>query len=157
MASAKTNARIIVDRLAAHRENSIHQVNPLIPQSIWDNCRPSLCDRRNMKVSGIDRTGNDIENEFEDTYALICNMNVPVFNGIKDTKNNRHGEAGSSQKINELQRLSIVRLMHNGDGEFQGGDEAVVGGVKVKKSQLYRDFLFSPTHSLHSELCMREL
>jgi hypothetical protein len=157
MASAKTNARIIVDRLAAHRENSIHQVNPLIPQSIWDNCRPSLCDRRNMKVYGIDRTDNDIENEFEDTYALICNMNVPVFNGIKDTKNNRHGEAGSSQKINELQRLSIVRLMHNGDGEFQCGDEAVVGGVKVKKSQLYRDFLFSPTHSLHSELCMREL
>ena len=122
MATSKTNAQIIVDPLAAHRESALHQENPLITQSIWQNCRPSL---KNTKASdGVARSKND----FEDTYKLVCNTDVPVFIG-----NNERRPIRKSEKMSELQKLCIVE-------QFRASQD--------------RRFLYSPTHSLRGELCM---
>ncbi len=133
IATTKTNAKLIVDRLAAHRDSSVHQENPLINHSIWENCRPS-------QRGGVERGGvhNDVddplyfEQMWADTYALICN-DCMFISGVENVKL-------PSQVITDLQKLCIVRLMHIDHAQFQANH--------------YRDYIFSPTHSLHSELCM---
>ncbi|KAL7537243.1 hypothetical protein ACHAXR_007688 [Thalassiosira sp. AJA248-18] len=142
-AAAKTNAQIIVDRLAAHRENVVHQENPIIAQSIWENCRPShrRSNEERWSVSSSGDNGRqsilDMEQEWADTYSLVCNSGVSIFTG-------GIGKA-ISKKLTLLQKLCIVRLMRSSDGLFQ---------QESSSSQLHRDYIFAPTHSLHSELCM---
>jgi len=136
-ATAKTNAQIIVDRLAAHRENAVHQENPLIAQSIWENCRPSQLGSQKECRS---HEGKPLleEQEWNDTYAMVCNSGVSVFaGGLRPTNT-------PSEKLSDLQKLCVVRLMRSGDG--LSGEPA--------SSQLHRDYVFAPTHSLHNELCM---
>lgn len=98
MASSKTNAQIIVDPLAAHRESAIHQVNPLVCQTIWQHCRPSL---KEAKRSGDVDVSNT---EFEDTYKIVCNSGIPVFIG----NNERRPGHDLPGKLSELQKLCIV-------------------------------------------------
>lgn len=138
-AVSNTNTRIIVDRLAAHRENAIHQENPLIVQTIWENCCPS---RHGLQINNggggtVDNASKSIL-EWSDTYALVCNIGIPVFTG------GIVPAPGPFEKLSALQKLCIVRCMRTKDGlsdqEFG--------------SQLHRDYVFTPTHSLHSELCM---
>ncbi len=74
-ASAKTNAQIIVDRFAAHRDSAVHQENPMIVQGIGENWRPSVA-RGNKQQQGGD-VNEDVG--WEDTYALVCNTGVPAF------------------------------------------------------------------------------
>lgn len=64
MATSQTNARFIVDPLAAHFESAIEEENPLIPQSISQHCRPSLCGGYliiNTSPDDFRSTGPDIE------------------------------------------------------------------------------------------------
>ncbi|KAL7542681.1 hypothetical protein ACHAXR_011986 [Thalassiosira sp. AJA248-18] len=131
-AVSNTNAHVVVDRFAAHRENTVHQENPLISQNIWENCRPSHRGRTDKRAGS---SKFDIEQEWCDTYALVCNSGVPIY-----------GEVNSAplRKLSDLQKLCIVLLMHTRDGLF----------MKESSSQLHRDYVFAPTHSLHSELCM---
>ena len=68
----------------------------------------------------------DIEKAWLDTYRLCSNSGTTAFNVKKMM----------SEKVSELQKLCIVRKLRGGD------------------SMLSRDYLFSPTHSLNSELCM---
>jgi len=135
-ASAKTNAQIIVDRFAAHRESTVHQENPLIAQNIWENCRPSLRGSYSVPMA---MEMDSMAQQWSDTYALVCNTGVSIFSG------GRPPSHVASKKLSELQKLCIVRLMRSTDGPFQQGSNS---------SQLHRDYIFSPTHSLHSELCM---
>ena len=135
-ATANTNAQIIIDRLAAHRESAVHQENFLIPQSIWENCRPS-----NSREYGRSPVGNGTrsisvaeQKDWFDTYALVCNERVPIFTG-----ESKHAVNSPSNKLSHLQKLCIVRLMRR---EEEGS------------SQLHRDYVFAATHSIHSELCM---
>ena len=123
-ATSHTNIHSFIDRLAPHRDNSVHQENPLIPQSIWENCRP------------LRRQGFPQEREWRDTVDLVCNSAVSVF---------RPGRVpGPSSKLSSLQKLCIIRSMRGGGGPFH--PHAV--------SQAHRDYVFSPTCSLRSELCM---
>jgi len=140
-ATSKTNAQIIVDRFSHFRESAVHQESPLIAQNIWENCRPSqhVCYQKLDDASGSSGSKSilHMEQEWSDTYALVCNSGVPVFTGGRRPPNE------SPTKLSHLQKLCIVRLMHSSDG-FQ----------QEASSQLHRDFVFSPTHSIHSELCM---
>ena len=132
-ANAKTNAQIIVDRFAGHRDGTIHQENPLNEQSIWENCRPS---QRGVVMNGgyAAREILDLEQEWSDTYALVCNSCVSIFTGQLE-----HLVDIPLQTISHLQKLCIVRLMHNDQDPFEDN---------------HRDYVFTPTHSLHHELCM---
>lgn len=151
-ASAKTNAQIIVDRFAAHRDSAVHQENPMIVQGIWENCRPSVA-RGNKQQQGGD-VNEDVG--WEDTYALVCNTGVPAFGEwiLANTPNNKSIATSSTQasrKLSELQKLCIVSLMRGQDStEGTEGTE----GTTSKLHQLHRDYTYAPTHSLHSELCM---
>ena len=121
MATSKTNAQIIVDPRAAHRESAIHQENPLISQSIWQHCRPSLKESKASNDGG--------KTEFEDTYKIVCNTEIPIFLG----NNDRRPTQNMPEKLSELQKLCIVE-------KFRACQD--------------RGFLYSPTHSLRGELCM---
>ena len=137
-ATAKTNAQIIVDRLGAHRDSVVHQENPLVAQSIWENCRPSHHGR------GVECYGKssilELEQEWNDTYSLVCNSNVSTFTGgVRPTNI-------PLRKVSDLQRLCIVRAMHS--------ISSVQDDAAGSSCQLHRDYVFTPTHSLHSELCM---
>ncbi|KAL3816379.1 hypothetical protein ACHAXA_000457 [Cyclostephanos tholiformis] len=139
-ATANTNAQVIIDRLAAHRESSVHQENFLIPQSIWENCRPSMSRELGRTSSPSDdgiRSILDAEREWFDTYALVTNERVTIYN-----KENRHAMNPPIKKLSHLQKLCIVRLMRS---DKEGTNPS---------SQLHRDYVFAPTHSLHSELSM---
>ena len=114
-ATGNTNAHIIIDRFAAHRESSMHQENCLIPQSCWEICH----------------SDETTESEWINTYNLVCNMGVNSFSG-------RHAKNVHIEKISHFQKLCIVLQMRDG----------------LEMSQLYRDYIFAPTHSIHSELCM---
>lgn len=143
-ASAKTNAQIIVDRFAAHRDCAVHQENPLIAQGIWENCRPSL---RHNKSS---QHGDENEISWKDTYALICNTAVPAFGSLNNT-NITPSTRSLSKKLSELQKLCIVSIMRGEDSTFISSSS---GSGSGKLHLLHRDYVFTPTHSLHSELCM---
>ena len=150
-ASAKTNAQIIVDRFAAHRDSTVHQENPLIAQGIWENCRPSLCESKSTSQHG----GRDeSEMSWLDTYALICNIGVPTFgsppNNVLSNKNATRGSQSSSNKLSELQKLCIVSQMRGKVSTFSGSSTVGLQQLHL----LHRDFIYAPTHSLHSELCM---
>ena len=142
-ATANTNAQVIIDRLAAHRDSSVHRENFLIPQSIWENCRPSKSKefgRRAASSPPVDgtRSIHDAERDWFDTYALVCNERVSTF-----ATERRHAiDAPYKKKLPHLQKLCIVRLMRS---EMEGTNPS---------SQIHRDYVFAPTHSLHSELCM---
>lgn len=69
----------------------------------------------------------DVEQVWLDTYRICSNSGTSAFNVKKMM----------SEKISELQKLCIVRKLRSGDS-----------------GMLSRDYLFSPTHSLNSELCM---
>jgi hypothetical protein len=97
MATSKTNAQIIVDPQAAHRESAIHQENPLISQSIWQHCRPSL-------KEGKGSNGGASSSEFEDTYKIVCNTGIPVFHGVNDRRHIQN----LPEKLSELHKLCIV-------------------------------------------------
>ena len=124
MATSKTNAQIIVDPLATHRESAIHQENPLITQSVWQHCRPSLKETK--------KSNGGIETYFEDTYKLVCNTKVPIFLGNNER---RHCQSEQSlpEKLTELHKLCIVEHF---------------------RERQDRKFLYSPTSSLRGELCM---
>lgn len=127
-----------MDRLGAHRDSTVHQENPLISQSIWENCRPSHHGRGDHP-GGTAKGILESEQEFRDTYDLVCNSNVSAFTGGVRSK------SIPLRKVSELQKLCIVRLLHTTDQE---------GLSPAESSQLHRDYVFTPTHSLHSELCM---
>jgi hypothetical protein len=134
-ATANTNAQVIIDRLATHRESAVHQENSLIPQSIWENCRPSISrvfGRNIQPVNDSDVVQDWVD--WADAYALVCNERVPVFSG-----EGRHAINAPSKKLSHLQKMCIIRLMRK-----EG----------IPSSQLHRDYVFSATHSIHSELCM---
>lgn len=134
---------IIVDRLAGHRDSTVHQENPLIDQSIWENCRPSQRGvvKDTVRGGGGSSSGGgvgstrNLELVWNDTYALVCNDGMNIISGEAKKVVNV-----PSQKLTDLQKLCIVRLMHNGQEQF--------------KENHHRDYIFAPTHSLHSELCM---
>eukprot|EP00985_Skeletonema_marinoi_P003822 scaffold1665_cov135-Skeletonema_marinoi.AAC.2 len=145
-ASAKTNAQIIVDRFAAHRDSAVHQENPLIAQGIWENCRPSATSQYDC--------GDESEVSWLDTYALVCNMGVPTFGSwpLTNTGSNENAipSTSSSKKLSDLQKLCIVSQMRGQDScSISGG-----GGGSQQLHLLHRDYIYAPTHSLHSELCM---
>jgi len=50
-----------------------------------------------------------------------------------------------SKKLSDLQKLCIAHAMRYSDGPFQ---------QEPNCSRLHRDYIFAPTHSLQSELCM---
>ena len=139
-ATAKTNAQIIVDRLGAHRDSVVHQENPLVAQSIWENCRPSHHGRgRGVEYYGNKNSILELEQEWNDTYSLVCNSNVSIFTGgVRPTNI-------PLRKVSDLQKLCIVRAMYSSSSVQDAADSS---------SQLHRDYVFTPTHSLHSELCM---
>ena len=136
IATAKTNARVIIDRLAAHRDSSVHQENPLITQSIWENCRPSTTHQRGAAETIARGVGSpsDLEQTWKDTYALVCNSGVSISGEEKNVENAPY------QNLTDLQKLCIVRLMN-------------VEQNPVQENHC-QDYIFAPTHSLHSELCM---
>ncbi len=136
IATAKTNARVIIDRLAAHRDSSVHQENPLISQTIWENCRPSPTHQRGTAENTVQGVGSptDLEQVWKDTYQLVCNSGVSISGEEKNIKN------VPSQNLTDLQKLCIVRLMHVEQNPLQENHR--------------QDYVFAPTHSLHSELCM---
>ena len=139
IATAKTNTKVIIDGHAAHRDSAVHQENPLIDQSIWENCRPS---QRGVATNAVHRgvISHDWERVWSDTYDLVCNdckvcgEEKPVEKGEEKRVDNEVTEA-----LNRLQKLCIVRRMHI---------EPIV------QENHYRDFIFAPTHSLRGELCM---
>ena len=133
IATAKTDQKIIIDRLAAHRDSCVHQENPLIDQRIWENCRPSQ--RGGEERSTVHNDVDDplyLEQLWTDTYALVCN-DCMFISGVENV-------FLPPQNLTDIQKLSIVRLMHIDHGRLQENN--------------YRDYIFAPTHSLHSELCM---
>ena len=150
-ASAKTNAQIIVDRFAAHRDSTVHQQNPLIAQGIWESCRPSL---RGKKSTSQYVGGDENGTSWMDTYALVCNIGVPSFGSwtLCYAANNKN-IATSIQKVSELQKLYIVSLMRGQDSTFSSSSSRSSEGLQ-QLHLLHRDYIFAPTHSLHSELCM---
>ena len=148
-ASAKTNAQIIVDRFAAHRDSAVHQENPLIAQGIWENCRPSA-------TSQCDG-GDESEVSWLDTYALVCNMGVPTFGSSPLTNTGSNEDAipstSSSNKLSDLKKLCIVSQMRGQDSSFSSSSSGGCEGSQ-QLHLLHRDYIYAPTHSLHSELCM---
>ncbi|KAL7554600.1 hypothetical protein ACHAWF_018087 [Thalassiosira exigua] len=158
LASSKTNAEIITDTLAAHRENSVHQENPLVAQTVWEGCRPSRRgihrDERFARGSGEPKTPEESEREWIDTYALVCNERVSAFAGESTSRvgapRKLSGDpAGTEvpieqQKVSDFQKLCIAFVMRTRDGIDQDRGS----------SELHRDYVFAPTHSLGSELCM---
>eukprot|EP00984_Skeletonema_dohrnii_P009133 scaffold3456_cov78-Skeletonema_dohrnii-CCMP3373.AAC.13 len=147
-ASAKTNAQIIVDRFAAHRDSVVHQENPLIAQGIWENCRPSATSQHD---------GDESEVSWLDTYALVCNIGVPTFGSwpLINTGSNENAisSTSSSNKLSDLQKLCIVRQMRGQDSSFSCSSSVACEGSQ-QLHLLHRDYIYAPTHSLHSELCM---
>ena len=133
VSNSKTNAAVIVDRLGAHRDAVVHQENPLVAQGIWENCRPSPRD----EIEG------HIGQEWRDTYHLVCNLGTAAF--VDDRARARLANSLPAKKVSNLQRLCIVRHMRSDPG-------LVV--QKPSPAELHRDYVFAPTHSLHSELCM---
>ena len=136
-ATANTNALVIIDRHAGHREASIHQENFLVPQSIWENCRPSKSGEFGRRVASSSPPASDAEWDWFDTYALVTNERVPIFAGVS-----RHDVHAPYEKLSRLKKLCIVRHMRSEDERSN------------PSSQYHRDYVFAPTHSLHSELCM---
>lgn len=139
-ATSQTNARVIIDRFGLHNDDVVHQENPLIAQSIWENCRPSqqagVC---NNNTFSSDTTGNtflDLEQVWGDTYQLVSNCGTSAFTSPS--------KQPSSAKLSDLQKLCVVRLLRCGDGL----------SCEEGSSELHKDYTFAPTHSLHSELCM---
>jgi len=134
-----------VDRFAAHRDSAVHQENPLIAQGIWENCRPSLRDNKSSQQGG-----DENESSWMDTYALVCNTGIPAFGSfpLANTANNENitpSTRSSSKQLSELQKLCIVSLMRGQDSTFSSSRD---------ENLLHRDYIYAPTHSLHSELCM---
>ena len=165
-ASAKTNAKIIVDKFAAHRDSAVHQENFMIVQGIWENCRPSLRLHGNESTSQSAGGDESDETSWLDTYALICNMDVPAFGSwpltnttaLKGRNDAASSTKPSSNKLSDLQKLCIVSLMRGQNSSFSGSSSGCsTGGAQAQQLQLHklhRDFIYAPTHSLHSELCM---
>lgn len=139
-APAATNARVIVDPLILHNASAIHWANPLVPQTIWEHCRPS------QRGSGFSRATELVKThqEWIDTYRLVCNSGCSAFgDGGQDMK--------QVKKVDELHRLCIVRLMRIGESPYS---PSMSGGSSVQSSRLHEDYVFSPTHALYGELCM---
>jgi hypothetical protein len=141
IATAKTNTKVIIDGHAAHRDSAVHQENPLIDQSIWENCRPS---QRGVATDAVHQgvVSLDWEHVWSDTYSLVCNDCKSICREEKHVQKQGKEERVENEvteELNSLQKLCIVRLMHI-DPMIQENH--------------YRDFIFAPTHSLHGELCM---
>ena len=101
-ASAKTNAQIIVDRFAAHRDSAVHQENPMIVQGIWENCRPSVA-RGNKQQQGGDVNEDVGWDCREDTYAVVC------FPGVASTSNVFASRAAKSSEPSPNQGFLVSR------------------------------------------------
>jgi len=79
------------------------------------------------------RNEGSANSEWMDTYYLVCNYGIHSFLG-------RHvPRVRPIAKISHLQKLCMVHRIRS--------NEQV-------SSQLYRDYVFAPTHSIQSELCM---
>ena len=63
-------------------------------------------------------------------------------------KDSTRGLQRVSNKLSELQKLCIVSQLRGKGSSFSGSSS--IGQLHL----LHRDFIFAPTHSLHSELCM---
>ena len=141
-ATSHTNARVIIDRFGQHNDDVVHQENPLIAQSIWENCRPSqqagVCNN-NTFSSDTGNTFLDMGQAWGDTYQLVSNCGTSTFTG--DTDTSKHP---SSAKLSDLQKLCIIRLLRGGDGL----------SCEKGSSELHKDYTFAASHSLLSELCM---
>lgn len=146
IATAMTNAEVVIDRFARHRDSAIHQENPLVAQSIWEGCRPSQRGRSDSLsadrpyLPNVNKSVLDLEQEWSDTYALICNDGVPAFPAVRAS-----ARAAVPGRLSLLQRLCIATAMRGGDGPFQQG---------FGWSRRHRDYIFQATHSLKKELCM---
>lgn len=127
VATSQTNAKVIIDRFATHYQNVVHQEHPLIGQGIWENCRPSQSNT------------DDMEQVWVDTYCLVTNTDTYAF---------AEEVSSSPEKLSHLQKLCIVRLLREFDGL------GYPNFCEESTSQLHRDYTFTATHSLHSELCM---
>jgi hypothetical protein len=112
---ATKSGAIIPDRLYHHQRNSNGQSNPLISSHIWEKCRP------NHHLSDDDTKMNI----WADTYALVC-IQKPVARGTGDREGPGEGSSdmattaanslrvGGGIALTEVQRLSIVLMMHRG-------------------------------------------
>jgi hypothetical protein len=74
---------------------------------------------------------DEMTNEWTKTYNLVCNMGVNSFSG-------RHAPDGRIEQISHFKKLCLVLHMRDG----------------LETPQLYQDYIFTPTHSIHSKLCM---
>jgi hypothetical protein len=79
------------------------------------------------------RNEGSANSEWMDTYYLVCNYGIHSFLG-------RHvPSVRPIEKISHLQKLCMVHRIRSSE---------------QVSSQLYRDYVFAPTHSIQSELCM---
>lgn len=140
-ATSKTSAQIIMDPLYIHYENAIHQENPLIPQTIWDGCRPSFKNKCYDNCFGENKMSTAEYNyiAWMDTYRLVCNAGVRAFRDQEKIRN--------PKTFTELQRLCCVVSMDRGQDSNCEEDKDVSSSDRI-------DYIFSPTHSIMNELCM---
>ncbi|KAL7461607.1 hypothetical protein ACHAXS_002024, partial [Conticribra weissflogii] len=144
-ATSKTSAQIIMDPLFIHCENAIHQENPLIPQTIWEGCRPSVQNKSIYKYYGESKLSAAEEDYimFMDTYRLVCNDGVRAFRNSENTRN--------PKTLTELQRLCCIVSMSR---DVSQSEDSNHGDAKGMTRSYRNDYIFSPTHSMMNELCM---
>ena len=107
----KTNLCAIPDSLYYHRNISRFQTNPIVDYRTWKMFRF-------IKVDN-----------FEATYDLVCNINVPVFH-------NQFVAFKRTTKLSEVQRLCIVRTMTQ------------------NRNASDHDFIYSNKHCLNGQACL---
>lgn len=101
---------------------NLSQENSLLPKVLWDN-RPSL------KNASFAVNDDDINTEWRDVYALVCNLaNLNDFTMTKSVIANK-------SNLSELQRLCIALHMN----------------VDINRA---RGYIYKPRHLIYNELCM---
>ncbi|KAL7467982.1 hypothetical protein ACHAXS_008202, partial [Conticribra weissflogii] len=134
-----------MDPLFLHCENAIHQENPLIPQTIWEGCRPSVQMKRKNRLNGKNKLSAAEEDYimWMDTYRLVCNTDVRAFPVSANIRN--------PKMLTELQRLCCVVSMSR---QVSQPEDSNHGEAKPMRSSYRNNYIFSPTHSMMNELCM---
>jgi len=145
---------------------ALHQSNPFAHDLIWDH-RPSLVvgykERKKevkAKNDGIStpstvidcmRADSDNNDDWADTYALVCNM--ANFKGeSRSTKDRRFSKKSfgfvnsNRMVISELQKLSIAVIMSYNKKTEEGGERLL--------SSPHREYIYKPMALVYNELCM---
>ena len=138
----RKESNVIPDRLYHRTHNSVHQENPIIEPFVWDRCRPT----RPLKDGAK-------ESEWQDTYDLVCNFGVPIFDPTKsnETRLPEHNVSLNKKKLTELQKLCIVVSMHRAPIISQNAAMAAMAEGENFESHL--DFVHTRTHLLHGQPC----